>query len=164
MIINMAFSTTAEGTYTFNDFDVQASYNKYGSQRVLNWVDGVRPQSTIGAFGVMYYNTERRLITLALYELPNSLSSRTTQNFKSSINQTSTDFNSFQAMLFRPPSSQEGRLVASGFSRTGETNTTLFNLSSRAYLQLNYGKAGDFDKITVSAFNDYSIASHNVAI
>ena len=66
--------------------------------------------------------------------------------------------------MFRPPSSQEGKLLGSGFGKGGDINTTLYNLSSRVYLQLNYNKIGDFSNITAVAFNDYSIATHNVTV
>lgn len=164
MLVSLGFSKVADNTYNFSGMGIQASYHKYGQQKVLNWVDAVLPQSSIGCFGVMYFNSDRQLITLAIYELPNNLSSHTTLNFKTSVNQSVNDFDEFQALMFRPPSSQEGRMLASGFGKDGNTNTTLYNLSSRVYLQLNYNKIGDFPNITVTAFNDYCIAAHNVTI
>jgi len=107
MLVNIGFSKAADNTYTFSSLDIQATFNKYGAQQVLNWVDLVLPQTSIGCFGVMYYNTERQFITLALYELPNNLSSSVTIDFKTSVNQTiSCTVYEFQPLMFRSTSSQ----------------------------------------------------------
>lgn len=86
LLANVVFSRSADNIYTFSSFDIAANFNKYGPLRVINWLDFVVPQNSIGCFGVMYYNGERQLITLALYELPASLNSRNTINFKTSVN------------------------------------------------------------------------------
>jgi hypothetical protein len=66
--------------------------------------------------------------------------------------------------MYRLSNSQEVRLLASRIGQDNNIITTLYNVSSQAYLALDYSTGGNFTSLTVSAFNDYSTATHNVEV
>lgn len=160
LYLTVMFNKKESGGLEVSNFLVTSSFSKYGPLTVMNWASFVFEETIIGWLAIPYLDEDRKLVTVALYQLPSGLSNTIT--FKASISRTVSGLYNFDCVLFRSGSAQDSRLISFGADQN--KSVLSYVLSSRTYLQLDYDPHPDIQNITIMAGNDYKLATHKIDV